>query len=190
MRRGAATTLGAAALLVAGCGGGTRQDAHEPSGTFNVDVVDASFPTRQHLSRQEQMVIRVRNADTRTIPTLAVTVSDFSTREDRADLADANRPVWIVDDGPLGGVTAYTNTWALGALRPGQTRTFTWKVTPVQSGAHRVSWRVAAGLNGKAKAQLAGGQPPEGSFAVDVSAKPAQATVDPATGRVVRHDGS
>lgn len=182
--------LGAAALLVAGCGGGQRQDANEPSGTFNVEVVDASFPKRQHLSQQERMVIQVRNADTRTIPMLAVTVDSFSVREDRPDLADPNRPVWIVDSGPRGGTTAYVSTWALGGLRPGQTRTFTWRVTPVRSGRHRVAYRVAAGLNGKAKAQLAGGQIPEGSFAVDVSQKPAQARVDPATGAVIRSDGA
>jgi hypothetical protein len=184
--------LGAVALAVAGCGGGDRQDADEPSGTFDVEVVDASFPTSQHLAQQERMVIQVRNADTRTIPAIAVTVEPgFTVREDRPDLADASRPVWIVDAGPKGGTTAYTSTWALGALRPGQTRTFSWRVTPVRSGAHKVTYRVAAGLDGKAKAQLAGGQAPEGSFAVEVSQKPAQSRVDPETGDVIREgDGS
>lgn len=182
--------LGVTALLVGGCGGGDRQDAHEPSGTFKVDVVDASFPAKQHLSKQETMRIQVRNADTRTIPAVSVTVEPgFTTREDRQDLADNQRPIWIVDDGPTGGTTAYVGTWSLGALRPGQTRTFTWKVTPIKAGSQKVTWRVAAGLAGKAKAQLAGGQVPEGTFAVDISSKPAQSTVDPATGAVVR-DGS
>jgi hypothetical protein len=185
-RRITTAALGAVVVLAAGCGGGARQDAHEPSGTFKVDVVGATFPAKQRLARQERMTIAVRNADTRTIPNLAVTVDSFSTREDRPDLADPNRPVWIVDAGPRGGATAYTNTWSLGAVRPGQTRTFTWRVTPVSAGAHKVSYRVAAGLNGKAKAQLAGGKTPEGSFDVAISRKPAQARVDPATGAVIR----
>ena len=67
-----------------------------------------------------------------------------------------------------------------------QTRRFVWRVTAVQAGTHTVKWQVAAGLNGKAKATLAGNRAPAGSVTVDVSAKPAQAHVDPKTGRVVR----
>ena len=186
MRREVATGLGLAALGVAGCGGGERQDANEKAGTYNVEVVEARFASRQHVSRQERMQITVRNADTRTIPNLAVTVESFASREDRQDLSDATRPTWIVDNGPEGGVTAYTNTWSGGALRPGRTRSFTWRVTPVKAGRHRVAWRVAAGLNGKAKAQLAGGETPGGTFAVNVSKKPSQSRVDPETGRVIR----
>ena len=54
--------------------------------------------------------------------------------------------------GSGGAVTAYSNTWALGALAPGKTATFVWRVTAVQPGVHVVAWEVAAGLNGKAKA--------------------------------------
>jgi hypothetical protein len=94
--------------------------------------------------------------------------------------------VWVIDASPRGGDTAYANTWALGRLAPGQTRRFVWRVTAVQAGTHTVKWQVAAGLNGKAKATLAGNRAPAGSVTVDVSAKPAQAHVDPKTGRVVR----
>jgi hypothetical protein len=175
-----------AALAVAGCGGGTRQDADEPSGTFQVDVVRASFPTKQRLAEPERFVIAVRNSGTKAVPNVAVTVSSFSTRSDQAGLADPERAVWIIDDGPRGGDTAYTNTWALGRLAPGQTKRFVWRVTAVQPGTHTVKWQVAAGLNGKAKATLAGNRAPEGSFTVDVSSRPAQTRVDPQTGRVVR----
>lgn len=191
MRRGTFTALCAVAVLATGCGGGTRQDANEPSGTYNVDVVSATFPAQQHLARQEQMVVEVKNADTKTIPNVAVTIEPgFTTRSERQDLADPNRPVWIVDDGPVGGTTAYTNTWALGALKPGRSRTFTWKVTAVQPGTHEVHYRVAAGLNGKAKAQGSGGSAAEGNFTVNVSRKPAQSTVDPKTGEVIRNGGA
>ena len=176
-------------MLAAGCGGGTRQDANEPSGTYNVSVTQASFPAKQRLARQERMVVEVKNTDTKTIPDLAVTVDPgFTVQSNRTDLADQSRPVWIVDDGPVGGVTATSNTWALGAVRPGQTRRFVWKVTPVQAGPRQVHYRIAAGLNGKAKARAANGDAPEGTFSVEVSGKPAQATVDPATGKVVRSD--
>jgi hypothetical protein len=186
VRRRTFTALGAVALVAAGCGGGTRQDAGEPSGTFKVDVVQASFPAKQRLAKQEQLVVEVRNADTRTIPDIAVTVDPgFTVREDRQDLADPNRPAWIVDTDPPGGVTAYSNTWALGPLPPGQSKTFVWKVTPVMTGSHDVHFRVAAGLNGRAKAQASSGNIPEGSFNVNISGKPSQACVDPKTGKVV-----
>ena len=177
---------GAAALAVAGCGGGTRQDAAEPSGTFQVDVVRASFPTKQHLAEPERFVIAVRNTGDKTVPNVAVTVSSFAERSEQAGLADPERAVWIIDDSPRGGATAYTNTWALGSLPPGQTRRFVWRVTAVQAGTHTVKWQIAAGLNGKAKATLSGNRAPAGSVTVDVSAKPAQARVDPKTGKVVR----
>jgi hypothetical protein len=174
------------ALGVAGCGGGQRQDAHEPSGTFPVAIVRASFPAKQHLAKSERFVIAVRNTGSQAVPNLAVTVDSFASRSEQAGLADPSRAVWIIDDGPRGGDTAYTNTWALGRLEPGQTRRFVWRVTAVQPGTHTVKWQVAAGLNGKAKATLAGNRAPAGSFTVDVSDKPAQAKVDPDTGKVVR----
>jgi hypothetical protein len=175
-----------AALPLASCGGGTRQDADEPSGSFQVAVVRATFPTKQRLAKPERLVIAVRNTGTRAVPDLAVTVTSFASRSEQAGLADPERAVWIIDDGPRGGDTAYTNTWALGRLAPGQTRRFVWRVTAVQPGTHTVKWQVAAGLNGKAKATLADNRAPAGSFTVDISDKPSQARVDPDTGKVVR----
>jgi hypothetical protein len=177
------------ALAVAGCGGNERQDASEPSGTFEVAVVRASFPTKQHLAQPERFVIAVRNTGDRAVPNVAVTVSSFAERSEQAGLADPERAVWIIDSSPSGGQTAYTNTWALGRLAPGQTRRFVWRVTAVKAGTHTVKWQVAAGLNGKAKATLSGNRAPAGSVTVDVSDKPAQSHVDPETGKVVRDDG-
>jgi hypothetical protein len=75
-------------------------------------------------------------------------------------------------------VTAYSNTWALGSLKPNQTATFQWKVTAVKSGMHIVAWQVAAGLNGKAKARTSTGALPQGTFAVKISNAPQQAYVN------------
>jgi hypothetical protein len=174
------------AALAGGCGGGPRQDADEPSGTWTVDVVEADFPRAQHLAKQATLKIAVRNTADKAIPNLAVTVDSFSSRSEQPGLADAQRPTWIVDDAPRGGTTAYVNTWALGRVPPNATKTFEWKVTPVKAGTHKVKYRVAAGLDGKAKARLDGGEVPGGTFTVKVSDEPAQSRVDPDTGEVLR----
>ena len=176
-----------AAVAVAGCGGGERQDANEPSGTFQVAVVDASFPAKQHLAKSERFVIAVqqhrqqdgaqRRGDGRLVRR--------ALRAGRPRRPDARR---CGSSTPArAAATPPTPTRGPSArLAPGQTRRFVWRVTAVQAGTHTVKWQVAAGLNGKAKATLAGNRAPAGSVTVDVSAKPAQAHVDPKTGRVVR----
>jgi hypothetical protein len=186
--RGSAIAVCALAVLLAvGCGGGgERQDEDEPTGEWTVDVVEADFPEQQRLAEQVSLRLRVRNADSSPIPNVAVTVNGFSERSEQAGLADPNRPVWVIDDGPRGGVTAYTNTWALGRVPAGREKEFVWKVTPVQAGRYEVSYRVAAGLDGKAKAVLAGGAQPSGTFNVNISREPDQSRVDPETGEVVR----
>ena len=186
-----------AAGVLAGCGSGERQDANEPSGTFRVKVLDASFPKRQRLANPAVMRVVVRNDGDETIPNVAVTITSdddakggagFTTRSTGADLADPTRQLWIVDKGPRGGDTAYVSTWALGALGAGHTRTFEWHVTPVVAGTHVLRWHVAAGLNGKAVPRPRNGQDPAGLFRVSVSSRPAAVTVDPKTGDVVNAD--
>lgn len=191
MRRGTrigSVVAAAAALAVAGCDGEDRQDVNEPEGTYTVEVVEASFPEEQSLAEQSEMEITVRNVDTKPVPVVAVTVDSFAKDSDQPGLADPSRPVWIVDEAPEGGVSAYTDTWSLGTLAPGQTRTFRWAVTAVQAGTHSVSYRVAAGLDGKAKALLPSGAAPEGTFEVAIAEEPAEARVDPRTGEVERPD--
>ena len=108
--------------------------------------------------------------------------------------------MWIIDQAPGGcgyscrnggaggGVTAYSNTWALGRLRPGRSVSFDWKVTAVQPGHHVLAWEVAAGLNGRARAVTGNGALPHGTFPVDISAKPAQSYVDN-NGNIVQGSG-
>jgi hypothetical protein len=202
-----------AALLVAGCGGGTRQDAGEPSGKFPVDVTTATFPASQRLSEHTHLVLTVHNVGTKTIPDLAATICNvtcaypapagegtsaaaFSEDLLMPDLANPSRPVWVVDSpprqcnygcgassaggdgGPGGAVTAYANTWALGPLAPNATATFDWGVTAVAPGHHVVAWEIAAGLSGKAKAVLADGTAPHGTFAVTIHSAPPQTYVN------------
>jgi len=179
----------AAALVVLGaaaCGGGASQGADEPSGTYRVAIVRSSFPVRQRVAAPTRLVIDVRNTGHKTVPDVAVTVDAFSSASERTDLADAQRPVWIVDRPPEGSTTAYTDTWALGPLAAGETKRFVWRLTPVQPGTHRLEYRVAAGLTGQAKAVLAGDRVPEREMTVRISTRPASVRVDPDTGAVVR----
>src|SRR4051794_30938081 len=65
---------GASALAATGCGGGEKQDAKEPSGSFPVKVERASFPQRQSLAKNSTMEIVVQNAGQKTIPMISVSV--------------------------------------------------------------------------------------------------------------------
>jgi len=188
LRRTTIAALLPFSVFVAGCGGGERQDANEPKGSFAVEVSEAKFPEKQALAQATELSIIVKNNDSKPLPDVAVTVNSFSKASEQAGLADSQRAVWIVDRGPVGGETAYVNTWALGALGAGESKTFTWKVTAVQAGKHEVTYKVSPGLDGKATA--ADPDAASGAFNVDISNKPVQARVDPETGKVIRGEGA
>jgi len=195
-----------AAAVLAGCGGGTRQDAGEKSATYTVQVAQADFPAAQSVSRPETMQLQVHNPGSTTVPNVAVTVDSFSYRSSYPGLAAARRPVWVIERGPGpvasppvstqdvsvpgGGYTAYVDTWALGPLPAGATHSFTWQVVPVRPGSYTVHYAVAAGLSGKARAELSGGGAATGTFAVTVQPLPPATHVDPATGKVVEGEYS
>ena len=142
--------MSAAALAaLAGCGGGERQDENEPEGDFKVEVVKASFPSDQKLAKRSELVIVVRNADTKQIPNIAVTMNGLDYRKDDPELADQRRPQFVVngkfkkfgniEDAQAitpGGVEnpTYVNTWSLGPLEPGESKEFKWDVTAVVAG--------------------------------------------------------
>ena len=93
--------------------------------------------------------------------------------------------MWVVDDGPRGGDTAYVNTWALGRLAQAPADVHL-AGHAVVAGDRTVRYRVNAGLHGKAKATLAGDAAPEGTIDVSVAEAPAATRVDPETGDVLR----
>jgi hypothetical protein len=180
-----AAVLVAAAGLATGCGGGARQDKGEASGAYRMRIVQASFPPRQGLASTVPLLITVRNTGTKTIPYVALTVDGFYYHATMPGQADPQRPVWIVNLGPSSGVTAYVNTWALGPLPAGRTKTFRWLVTAAKAGTHTLHYRAAAGLNGKARAVTAGNVPPEGVLTARVTQRPRISRVDPKTGAII-----
>jgi hypothetical protein len=186
-------------VLVSGCGGAQR-DAHEPAGTYTVEVLHARFPTKQAIARNIKLALIVRNAGARTIPNVAVTLDSFYYTSNYPHLAVNKRPVWIVNTGPGavpsrpvqtvevnppgGGETAYVNTWALGTLAPGASKRFVWRVTPVKAGVHVVHYSVSAGLDGKSIARLAGGGRAAGRFVAAIAPVPPATHVNPETGQL------
>ena len=180
-------------LFAAGCGGGERQDADEKEGDFQLSIVGADFPKQQSLAQRATLAIEVRNDGDEEAPNVALTVETappageaprpFAQARKEPNLADPARPIWILDQGPRGGDTAYTNTWALGKLAPGQSKTFEWRVTAMKEGDYTVSYAAAPGLDGKAR--LADGSNASGSLKVNIEGRPSSARVDD-DGKVVR----
>jgi hypothetical protein len=91
-----------------------------------------------------------------------------------AGLSDAGRPIWVLDEGPMGGEVVTVNTWSAGALEPGQEKELVWKVVPSQAGEYEIAYRVAPGLTGRATA--AEGRT-GGSFTVVIDDEPVPARV-------------
>jgi len=193
MLRGATAAAAAVALALAGCGGSEAPEP-EPSATYSVAIPVRAFPARQSLAEHVQLRLDVRNESTRTIPNVSVTLETgngpdgtviaFGSRLEGKGLASRSRPVWIVDDGPLSGETAYANTWALGSIRPHDTRSFTWNVVPVRAGHYRLRYRLTGSTTGRSQLRLANGDAARGSFEVNVSGKPAEVRVTP-DGRII-----
>jgi hypothetical protein len=188
------------------CGGGEDpQDANEPSGSFQVEVAKAKFPERQLLVDTSDLQLEINNVGDQAIPDLAVTIyttpnpspagtpkadGSFQVQLDEPDLADPNRPVWILENGypklitpglsrkdlpsapSAGGEAAQTDTFQFGEVAAGEAKDIVWRVTPVRTGTYTAHYEVAAGLYGKAKAVAADGGAVTGKFVVTIKSKP------------------
>lgn len=194
--RGALTVRRSHALLVslcalaavggAGCGGGERQDANETEGTYEVEVVDVSFPERQRLAQTSDLEITVRNDDSEAVPDVALTLDGLYYRSRQPGLSDPERPVFVINGvpkqignfpeiklaAPEGGKTVLVNTWTLGRLEPGDEKTFRWRVTAVEAGPFELTYAVSGSLYGKARAVGPGGAQPRGEISGMVTPKP------------------
>ncbi len=102
------------ALGLVACGGGSSQDANEPSGEFPTQVSKASFPPHQVLANSANLELAIKNVGSKAIPNLAVTIhtgkikagvtatgsgqGSFNIRLNNPSLANPNRPVWILEN--------------------------------------------------------------------------------------------
>jgi hypothetical protein len=187
------------AILLAGCGGSSSS---EPSGTREVKITTASFPSEQSLGQTSLMKIGVRNESEDTIPALTYTVSiagregsdstlPFAIRDPQPGLAQPDRPVWVLAEHypklkgsskPGGAEGAALKTYTFGPLKPGTTGESVWKLSAVRKGSYRI--RYSIGSTGEVKLETPGGAKPAGSFAATISPEVQNVTVNGA-GEVV-----
>ena len=123
----------------------------------------------------------------------------FNVRSDQPGLENPNRPVWVLENkfprfvgepppqGLSGGFRVQTNTFGFGPLQPGETKEVVWRLTPVQAGTYTLSYIVAAGLDGNAKAVTSSGEDVKGEFIVEITDQPPRARVNN-QGKVVIED--
>ena len=160
-------------LALAGCGGGERQDENEPSGNFPVEVVKASFPGKQKLAKSSDLVVTVRNAGQETIPNIARDRERLRRAQVEPGPGRRDRPVFAINgvqvkiarlpgvEGRRAARLRHRVRQHLG-VRPAEAEPdedVPLAVTAVHAGDYKVAWRVAAGLDGKAKAVAQGGGP-------------------------------
>jgi hypothetical protein len=162
-----------------------------------VKVVNARFPTKQHLGQTSMLQIGVRNTGKKTVPAVAVSVSiggkqgetsslPFGIHDPQPELAQPDRPVWVLAEGfpklsgsqePGGAATSGHKTFDFGALKPGKTVEGVWKLSAVKGGHYTLLYGVEAGLSGETKAKTSSGVKPGGSFVVQIDERPAATEV-------------
>jgi hypothetical protein len=177
------------ALSIAACGDEPSSDANEAEGTYRAQVTDAGFPAEQQLGQTYLLKLGVRNTSDKTIPALTVNVSikgkegagstlPFGIRDPQPELAQPDRPVWVLAEHypkfagsstPGGAGTSNPKTFDFGPLKKGATANLVWKLSAVRAGNYTLLYAIEAGLSGKAKAETGGGATPGGSFSVKIS---------------------
>lgn len=182
----------ALALSVAACGGGSSSDSNEQAGKYAVKVTGASFPTEQKVGSTSLMTLGIRNTGGKTIPALTVNVSiagkqgqgstlPFAIRDPQPDLAQPDRPVWVLAEHypkfvgsaePGGAETSNQKTYDFGPLKAGKSADVVWKLSAVRPGRFTLDYAVEAGLTGSTRAVTTGGVAPGGSFTVQISSAP------------------
>ncbi len=163
------------------------------SGDQTIPDLSVTIFTTSNASTSETGASTTGTQSTSAAQELPTVQGSFSVRSEQEGLAIPFRPVWILESGypklegqtaSAGAEAAQTDTYAFGALAPHATKRIVWNVTPVQGGTYTVHYRVAAGLEGKAKAVTADGSVPEGEFVVRIATAPPQTRVD-SSGKVV-----
>lgn len=197
----------AVAMLLAACGG-SSSNSNEPAGTYQVSVTGASFPAHQFVGQTSLMKIAVKNDGHKTVPAVTVAVDlkgkegessqiPFSIHEPNPELANGDRPVWVLSatyprlagsSEPGGAQTASPGTYTFGALKPGKSVEAVWKLSAVRAGHYTIAYEVGAGLSGEVKAKTSSGVAPGGSFVTDISTELPPTEVNGA-GEIVEIEG-
>jgi hypothetical protein len=187
----------AAAALLAACGE-SSSNADEATGTFQMRVTEASFPTAQKLGQTSQLRLGIRNTGKRTVPALTVSFTiagkqgtssslPFGINDPTPGLAQPERPVWVLaatyprlhgSSKPSGATTSSRKTFDFGPVKPGETVRAIWKLSAVRAGKYTLLYSLDAGLGGKSKAKTANGVTPGGSFATEISSRLAETEVN------------
>lgn len=195
----------ALALLLAACGGGDSSPAaEEPTGAYEVKVLNADFPPRQRLGETTLLRLGVRNSGEEAVPGLTVSFTTggeqgvnsslpFGYRSPEPALAQPDRPIWVLAadypkaDGSskrAGAETSSPKTFDFGRLEPGETTEAVWKLIAVRTGDHAIRYRISAGLGGEATAETAAGEPVAGRLPAQIVSVPPD-TVVTENGQVV-----
>jgi hypothetical protein len=199
MRLSGATLLAvASAAVIAACGGNGEvgdQFANEAPGEYPVAVVSAEFKPRQFVARTYDLEIAVRNTGDEAVPALVATIDlpgkdstlAFAARDPQPGLAQAQRPVWVLESGyPKlagtvgrgGAATANRRTFNFRELPPGETAEMIWRVTAVEPGFFRVSYQIDAGLGLDTSAVNSEGETPSGVLPVRITDRAVLTKVD------------
>jgi hypothetical protein len=182
------------AALLGGCGGSSESE--EPSGTREVKVVTADFPTDQRLGQTSLLQLGVRNESEDLIPRIIFTVAiagkegegstlPFGIRDPQPGLAQPDRPVWVLSEHypklvgsskPAGAEGAALKTFTFGPVKPGATSEAVWKLSASRTGSYRLNY--AIGSVGDVSLETATGAKPGGSFATTITQKVPNVTVN------------
>ena len=157
-----------AAIVVAGCGSGPRQDANEPKGDFPVEILSASFPANQRLATTSDLTIVVRNPGPKKIPDISVSVKcaaqrstggsggspagtstgGFSFRTTYPNVADPARPQFVVNTLPTRTPRNYDHG-RLDPLERSSAYVDTYPLGPLEAGRMvTFRWNVTAVKSG------------------------------------------
>jgi hypothetical protein len=186
------------ALALGACGDGDSSDSAgaEARASYPVRVVNAEFPQRQRLGETTLLRLVLRNAGNKTIPSLTVTFGiaaegrdsklPFGFRDPQPDLAQPDRPVWVLSekyprlvgsDQSAGAETSNSSTFEFGRVEPDETVRAIWELNAVKTGRFELLYEIGAGLGGNSTAKNPSGGEAGGSFAVRITEVPPETVV-------------
>ncbi len=196
-----AALCGAFLTACGGSGDDGGQFANEATGAFPVEVISSEFKAVQTVAQTYDLTLAVRNSGDDTIPAINATINlpglgstlAFAYRDRQEGLAQAQRPIWVLEEGypKLAGTvgrggagTANRRTFNFGELEPGDTANMVWRVTALKPGKYKLAWKVSAGLGTETSAELADGSQPAGVLPVRIGNRARLTRVDE-NGKVV-----